>query len=142
MLAGCPTAQHSTAQRSTARHHMTQHTPRLIAIGQQQPPTLDTGGQADSAWRDRRRLRLRCGERPGPSQRPEGRGPPHHARAKLSPWFFKGRERMRLPVAAAMALTSAGASGACAGSPTPPQKPPVQAMTDCTLGISLSRIIR
>ena len=45
-------------------------------------------------------------------------------------------------MAAEMALAKAGAKGACAGSPTPPQKPPVGAMTTSTLGISFKRIMR
>ena len=56
-------------------------------------------------------------------------------------WFFSGSERMRLPVAAKIALHSAGATTATGGSPTPPQKPPLGTMTVSTLGICASRSI-
>ena len=46
----------------------------------------------------------------------------------LKSWFFSGSERMRLPVAAKIALHSAGATTATGGSPTPPQKPPLGTM--------------
>src|SRR5262245_60585476 len=36
-------------------------------------------------------------------------------------WFFSGSARMRLPVAAKIALQSAGATSAGGGSPTPPE---------------------
>ncbi len=62
--------------------------------------------------------------------------------ASVSPWFFKGSERTRLPVAAKIALQTAGAIDAWPGSPTPPQNPPEGASTTSTLGISRSRIIR
>ncbi len=62
--------------------------------------------------------------------------------ANVSPWFFKGSERTRLPVAAKIALHTAGAIDAWPGSPTPPQNPPEGASTTSTLGISRSRIIR
>jgi len=62
--------------------------------------------------------------------------------ANVSPWFFKGSERTRLPVAAKIALQTAGAIDAWPGSPTPPQNPPEGASTTSTLGISRSRIIR
>ncbi len=47
---------------------------------------------------------------------------------------------MRLPVAAKMALSTAGAATKIVGSPTPPQKPPDGMMIDSTFGISLMRI--
>ena len=62
--------------------------------------------------------------------------------ASVSPWFFKGRERTRLPVAAKIALQTAGAIDAWPGSPTPPQNPPEGASTTSTVGISRRRIIR
>src|SRR5260370_5316763 len=46
----------------------------------------------------------------------------HHA--IRMPWFFSGNERIRLPVAANMALRTAGAATKMVGSPTPPQKLP------------------
>ncbi len=72
-----------------------------------------------------------------------GRGDGVFARqANVSPWFFKGSERTRLPVAAKIALHTAGAIDAWPGSPTPPQNPPEGASTTSILGISRSRIIR
>ena len=62
--------------------------------------------------------------------------------ANVSPWFFKGSERTRLPVAAKIALHTAGAIDAWPGSPTPPQNPPEGASTTSILGISRRRIIR
>ena len=55
-------------------------------------------------------------------------------------WFINGSERMRLPVAAKIALSTAGAATAIVGSPTPPQKSPVGMMTTSTFGISSIRI--
>jgi hypothetical protein len=54
-------------------------------------------------------------------------------------WFFSGRSRMRLPVAAKMALSTAGAATAIVGSPTPPQKPPEGITIVSTAGISSMR---
>ncbi len=62
--------------------------------------------------------------------------------ASVSPWFFNGSERTRLPEAAKIALHTAGAIDAWPGSPTPPQKPPEGASTTSILGISRRRIIR
>src|SRR5262249_11550878 len=62
----------------------------------------------------------------------------HHANEML--WFFSGIERMRLPVAAKNALSTAGAATKIVGSPTPPQKPPDGITIDSTRGISLMRI--
>ena len=63
-----------------------------------------------------------------------------HARlqghARLRSWFFRGRSRMRLPVAAKTALSTAGAATAIVGSPTPPQNPPEATMMVSTRGIS------
>lgn len=50
--------------------------------------------------------------------------------------FFSGRSRMRLPVAAKIALSTAGAATAMVGSPTPPQNPPDGMVMVSTLGIS------
>jgi hypothetical protein len=55
-------------------------------------------------------------------------------------WFISGSERMRLPVAAKIALSTAGAATAIVGSPTPPQKSPLGTMTTSTFGISSIRI--
>src|SRR5438552_3375467 len=56
------------------------------------------------------------------------------------PWFFSGNERMRLPVAAKYAFSTAGAATQTVGSPTPPQKPPEGMMIDSILGICAMRI--
>jgi hypothetical protein len=63
----------------------------------------------------------------------------HHANEML--WFFSGNERMRLPVAAKYALSTAGAATQIVGSPTPPQKPPDGMTIVSTLGISAMRIM-
>src|SRR5262249_16487378 len=62
----------------------------------------------------------------------------HHANEML--WFFSGNERIRWPVAAKNALSTAGAATKNVGSPTPPQNPPHGIMIDSTLGISAMRI--
>ncbi len=59
---------------------------------------------------------------------------------ELKSWFISGSERIRLPVAAKIALSTAGAATAIVGSPTPPQKSPLGMMTTSTLGISSIRI--
>jgi len=76
----------------------------------------------------------------GARENDAGQQSPHYA--SVRPWFFNGSERIRLPVAAKIALHTAGAIDAWPGSPTPPQKPPVGAITISTLGISRRRIIR
>src|SRR6185312_9373012 len=55
--------------------------------------------------------------------------------------FFSGKLRTGLPVAAWMALSTAGAATQMVGSPTPPQKSLVVTMTVSTLGNSTSRMI-
>ena len=47
---------------------------------------------------------------------------------------------MRLPVAAKIALSTAGAAAAMVGSPTPPLKPPYSTITVSTTGIASIRI--
>ena len=49
---------------------------------------------------------------------------------------LSGKRRMRLPVAAKIALSTAGAATAIVGSPMPPQKPPEGMMITSTFGIS------
>ncbi len=61
---------------------------------------------------------------------------PHAVRRS---WFFSGTVRMRLPVAAKIALRTAGAATKIVGSPTPPQNPPDGMMMDSTFGISSMR---
>ena len=60
--------------------------------------------------------------------------------AFLKSWFITGSVRMRLPVAAKMALSTAGAATAIVGSPTPPQKSPDGTITASTFGISSMRM--
>jgi hypothetical protein len=55
--------------------------------------------------------------------------------------FFSGSVRMRLPVAAKIALQSAGATSAGGGSPTPPQNPPLGMIMLSTFGASAIRTI-
>ena len=57
-------------------------------------------------------------------------------------WFLSGRLRMRLPVAAKIALSTAGAATAIVGSPTPPQNPPDGITIVSTAGISSIRSTR
>jgi len=61
-------------------------------------------------------------------------------RAVQIPAFFSGTDRMRLPVATKIALSTAGAATAMVGSPMPPQKPPEGIRTTSTSGISAMRI--
>ena len=55
--------------------------------------------------------------------------------------FFSGRLRTGLPVAAKIALRTAGVTTQMVGSPTPPQKSLVGTITVSTFGISASRRI-
>src|SRR5438270_628457 len=71
----------------------------------------------------------------GNAARPRGR----YALCKA--WFFSGSARMRLPVAAKIALQSAGATSAGGGSPTPPQNPPLGMIMVSTFGASARRTI-
>src|SRR5215470_2341174 len=57
-----------------------------------------------------------------------------------TPWFFSGNVRIRLPVAAKYAFSTAGAATQIVGSPTPPQTTPDCMMIDSTFGICLIRI--
>src|SRR6266481_6172669 len=61
------------------------------------------------------------------------------AHAVLMPSCINGIERSRLPVAAKIALSTAGAATDTVGSPTPPQKPPEGMTMTSTLGISRIR---
>src|SRR5205823_6048776 len=61
--------------------------------------------------------------------------------AFLRSWLLSGSERMRLPVAAKMALHKAGATTATGGSPTPSKAPSLGTMTVSTCGISARRNI-
>src|SRR5215469_3508374 len=57
----------------------------------------------------------------------------------LMPSCISGIERSRLPVAAKIALSTAGAATDTVGSPTPPQKPPDGITITSTRGISRMR---
>jgi hypothetical protein len=74
---------------------------------------------------------------------PPGRGSRRPPRPSAHPRseFFTGSWRTRLPVAAKIALHSAGASGGTGGSPTPPQKSPLGTITVSTCGTSAMRSI-
>jgi len=61
--------------------------------------------------------------------------------AYVSFTFFSGRLRTGLPVAAWMALSTAGVLTLMVGSPTPPQKSKVGTITVSTFGISARRRI-
>ena len=77
-----------------------------------------------------------------------GRGAQHHRqhRDATNPHACarsccrSGSVRMRLPVAAKIAFSTAGPATAIVGSPTPPQKPPDGAMIVSTFGMSAIRI--
>src|SRR5260370_12305986 len=58
----------------------------------------------------------------------------HHANETL--WVLSGTDRIRLPVAAKNALSTAGAAPKIVGSPTPPQNPPGGMVIGFALGIS------
>lgn len=64
----------------------------------------------------------------------------HDRQTRESPCSRSGRVRWRFPVAAAMALRTAGAATQIVGSPTPPQNPPEGIRTVSTFGICLMRI--
>ena len=55
-------------------------------------------------------------------------------------WFFSGNDRMRLPVAAKIALSTAGAATKIVGSPTPPQNPPDGMIMHSTFGSWFARL--
>ena len=57
------------------------------------------------------------------------------AYARFSECCFSGSSRMRCPVAAKIAFSTAGAATAMVGSPTPPQKPPEGITMVSTLGM-------
>src|SRR6516162_4926625 len=61
--------------------------------------------------------------------------------ARFRSWPFSGSERTRLPVAAKIALHSAGARGGTAGSPPPPQNPPLATTAVSTTGMPARRSI-
>jgi len=117
-------------------HHDTATARRIAGFGSQSARNRVSDGLEAHRLTLRADLRVR-------DQYRNGRGDSVLARqASVSPWFFKGSERTRLPEAAKIALQTAGAIDAWPGSPTPPQNPPEGASTTSILGISRSRIIR
>jgi hypothetical protein len=70
--------------------------------------------------------------------RPECRAPDH---VELRSWCRSGNVRMRWPVAAKIAFSTAGPATAIVGSPTPPQNPPDGTIIVSTFGMSAIRSI-
>src|SRR5258707_991488 len=117
-------------------HHDTSTARRIAGFGSQRPRNRVSDRLETHRLTLREDLRARDQYRSRRGERALAR------QASVSPWFFKGSERTRLPVAAKIALHTAGAIDAWPGSPTPPQKPPEGASTTSTLGISRRRIMR
>ena len=117
-------------------HHDTSTARRVAGLGGQSPRNRV------SDRLEAYRLTLRPDLRIREEYRNRGGDGVFARQANVSPWFFKGSERTRLPVAAKIALHTAGAIDAWPGSPTPPQNPPEGASTTSTLGISRNRIMR
>ena len=115
-------------------HHDTSTARRIAGFGGERPGNRISDRVEAHTLRADLRARDQC--RDGGSDGVPAR------QASVSPWFFRGSERIRLPVAAKIALHTAGAIDAWPGSPTPPQNPPEGASTTSTLGISRRRIIR
>ncbi len=127
------------AQRTRSRipiHHDTSTARRIAGFGSQGP------WNRVSDRLEAHRLTLRADLRARDQDRDGGSDGALARQASVSPWFFKGSERTRLPVAAKIALQTAGAIDAWPGSPTPPQNPPEGASTTSTCGISRRRIMR
>ena len=107
-------------------------------------PLRAARAQDDNRWREALAA-LTGGAQPRAARGAvQSQGQSHDKRLRAAHAFrlccASGRLRMRLPVAAKMALSTAGAATAIVGSPTPPQKPPLGTSTDSTRGISASRI--
>ena len=117
-------------------HHDTSTARGIPGFGTQSPRNRISGRL------EAHRLSLRADLRVREKYRNGGDDSVLARQANVSPWFFKGSERRRLPVAAKIALHTAGAIDAWPGSPTPPQNPPEGASTTSTLGISRRRIMR
>ncbi len=77
--------------------------------------------------------------RAAPARNASGRKDARQGQAADRSWFFSGRVRMRLPVAANSAFSTAGEATAIVGSPTPPQNPPEAAIWVSTFGMSSMR---
>src|SRR6266446_5196834 len=115
---------------------------RLAVVGADPPrghltERLDVAGQHCAPAHEQGRSCDRVSEQVPPLPAAECR---QTRQVDFRSWFINGSERMRLPVAAKIALSTAGAATAIVGSPTPPQKSPVGMMTTSTLGISSIRI--
>ena len=92
----------------------------------------------DGVARDLEGRDLASRRRDGKQDREQGGAACRQARRRS--WSFSGTERMRLPVAAKIAFSTAGAATMIVGSPTPPQKPPEGMTIVSTFGISAMRI--
>src|SRR5262245_61389581 len=101
------------------------------------------GGRMASGARHGPRRRLGGGDH-GRRDREErdrgGHDNSQHHYTIVRPWFLSGNVRMRLPVAAKYALSTAGAATQIVSSPTPPQNPPDGMTIDSTLGICAMRM--
>jgi len=109
-------------------------------------------GQKSLAYseQDGRARRVVCsGRGKGTGERDQKRQSANDPRASIAAPYgsggaqivvHRGNVRIRLPVAAKIALSTAGAATAIVGSPTPPQKSPVGTTTTSTFGISSMRI--
>ena len=123
--------------------------PRRRQTGQRRHRRLDRGAcrvTARARAGSGRRFGRTGAERGKRQTDPDHRRPSRACGSRRSPhapfksWFISGIARMRLPVAAKTALSTAGAATAIVGSPTPPQKSPVGTMTVSTCGISSMRM--
>ena len=115
-------------------HHYASTAHRVPGFGSQSPRNRV------SDRLETHRLTLRADLRVREQYRNGGGNSALARQASVSPWFFKGSERTRLPVAAKIALQTAGAIDAWPGSPTPPQNPPDGMTIASTFGIWAMRI--
>ncbi len=132
---------------------MAKDTRTRAAVERDRAPTGRVARRVDERCRDPVAFDPECDESlPGRGQCKRGRAgrrercrdecrARRHVASEI-PCLSSGSERIRFPDAAKIALQSAGITGALAGSPTPPQKPPVGASTTSTLGISAALSIR
>ena len=121
---------------------MAQQAQTLLPINDDGAPAI----RIASAARERLRHRITCQHRcisrrhgrhcDGQHQACQKPRCPH---ARLRSACLSGKSRTRLPVAAKIAFSTAGAATAIVGSPTPPQKPPDCRMMVSTFGISFIR---
>ena len=112
------------------------HLPHRHPSGGRDPPTAGQSSRSGSRPCRDDILLVPATRRQAARTRLRSRSP----QAPFRSWFISGIVRMRLPVAAKIALSTAGAATAIVGSPTPPQKSPVGTMTVSTCGISSMRM--